>query len=116
MRRRELVAGIAAAALLPLAVRAQGAESARRMSILVAEAIENDPYYENPIAGIRQALRDLGWIEGQDDALIRGRGRYTDDFAPQPALHALVLRSPHTHAKYIIAPVGINFSSISVSG
>jgi len=66
MRRREFVAGIAAAALLPFAVRAQGAESARRMSILVAEAIENDPYYENPIAGIRQALRDLGWIEGQN--------------------------------------------------
>jgi carbon-monoxide dehydrogenase large subunit len=52
----------------------------------------------------------------EDDALIRGKGRYTDDFALQPALHALVLRSPHAHAKYIIAPVGISFSSISVSG
>jgi carbon-monoxide dehydrogenase large subunit len=51
-----------------------------------------------------------------DDALIRGRGRYTDDFAPQPALHALVLRSPHAHAKRIIAPVGISFSCISVGG
>jgi len=52
----------------------------------------------------------------EDDALIRGRGRYTDGFAPQPALHALVLRSPHAHAKYAIAPVRISFSCISVGG
>src|SRR6202162_6394761 len=38
----------------------------------------------------------------EDDALIRGKGRYTDAFAPQPALHALVLRSPHAHAKFTI--------------
>jgi len=42
----------------------------------------------------------------KDDALIRGRGRYTDDVAPQPALHALVLRSPHAHAKFTINASG----------
>src|ERR1700681_2489879 len=36
----------------------------------------------------------------EDDALIRGKGRYTDDVSPQPAMHALVLRSPHAHAKF----------------
>ncbi len=41
-------------------------------------------------------------LRKEDDALIRGKGRYTDDFAPQPSLHALVLRSPHAHAKYAI--------------
>src|SRR6516225_5348 len=41
-------------------------------------------------------------LRKEDDALIRGRGRYTDDFAPKPSLHALVLRSPHAHAKYKI--------------
>jgi aerobic carbon-monoxide dehydrogenase large subunit len=41
-------------------------------------------------------------LRKEDDALIRGKGRYTDDFAPQAALHALVLRSPHAHAKYSI--------------
>src|SRR6202162_5692450 len=41
-------------------------------------------------------------LRKEDDALIRGKGRYTDDFAPQPALHALVLRSPHAHAKFTI--------------
>ena len=38
----------------------------------------------------------------EDDALVRGRGRYTDDHAPSPAMHALMLRSPHAHAKFKI--------------
>src|SRR5260221_3848951 len=37
-----------------------------------------------------------------DDALIRGTGRYTYDRAPQASMHALVLRSPHAHAKFTI--------------
>src|SRR5580700_5064029 len=41
-------------------------------------------------------------LRKEDDALIRGKGRYTDDLAPQPAMHALVLRSPHAHAKFTI--------------
>src|ERR1700712_4025245 len=41
-------------------------------------------------------------LRKEDDALIRGKGRYTDDHAPSPALHALVLRSPHAHAKFTI--------------
>jgi carbon-monoxide dehydrogenase large subunit len=41
-------------------------------------------------------------LRKEDDALIRGKGRYTDDHAPQASLHALVLRSPHAHATYTI--------------
>src|ERR1700716_851207 len=41
-------------------------------------------------------------LRNEDDALIRGKGRYTDDHSPQPALHALMLRSPHAHAKFTI--------------
>ncbi|WGR73964.1 MULTISPECIES: xanthine dehydrogenase family protein molybdopterin-binding subunit [unclassified Bradyrhizobium] len=41
-------------------------------------------------------------LRKEDDALIRGKGRYTDDYAPQAALRALMLRSPHAHAKYTI--------------
>ena len=41
-------------------------------------------------------------LRKEDDALIRGKGRYTDDFAPSHALHALVLRSPHAHAKFTL--------------
>ena len=41
-------------------------------------------------------------LRKEDDALIRGKGRYTDDVAPSPTLHALVLRSPHARAKFTI--------------
>src|ERR1700694_1164431 len=41
-------------------------------------------------------------LRKEDDALIRGRGRYTDDHAPAAAMHALALRSPHAHAKFTI--------------
>jgi aerobic carbon-monoxide dehydrogenase large subunit len=42
-------------------------------------------------------------LRKEDDALIRGKGRYTDDVAPaSPSLHALVLRSPHAHARFTI--------------
>lgn len=41
-------------------------------------------------------------LRKEDDALIRGKGRYTDDYAPQAALRCLVLRSPHAHATYTI--------------
>jgi len=43
-----------------------------------------------------------GVLRKEDDALIRGKGRYTDDHAPQASMHALMLRSPHAHAKYTI--------------
>jgi carbon-monoxide dehydrogenase large subunit len=42
-------------------------------------------------------------LRKEDDALIRGKGRYTDDVAPaSPSLHALVVRSPHAHASFTI--------------
>src|ERR1700749_1673744 len=47
--------------------------------------------------GVGQSVR-----RKEDDALIRGKGRYTDDVAPQPAMHALMLRSPHAHATFTI--------------
>jgi aerobic carbon-monoxide dehydrogenase large subunit len=36
----------------------------------------------------------------EDDALIRGAGRYVADGAPAGTLHAVVLRSPHAYAKF----------------
>ena len=41
----------------------------------------------------------------EDDALLRGVGRYVADHAPAGALHAVVLRSPHAHARFRIADV-----------
>ncbi|MBR1219695.1 xanthine dehydrogenase family protein molybdopterin-binding subunit [Bradyrhizobium sp. U87765 SZCCT0131] len=36
----------------------------------------------------------------EDDAFIRGRGHYTADHSLPSVLHALVLRSPHAHARF----------------
>ncbi len=36
----------------------------------------------------------------EDDPLLRGRGRYIADVAPRGTLHAVVLRSPHAHARF----------------
>ena len=38
----------------------------------------------------------------EDDALVRGAGRYVADHTPDGALHAVVLRSPHAHARFRI--------------
>src|SRR5665213_2840741 len=41
-------------------------------------------------------------LRKEDDKLIRGKGNYTDDHAPQASMHALMLRSPHAHAQFTI--------------
>src|SRR5947207_3179306 len=66
MRRRAFVAGVVATALLPVSVRSQRIASMRRVDILVAEAIEDDPYYEGRVKAIKEKLRELVWIEGQN--------------------------------------------------
>jgi carbon-monoxide dehydrogenase large subunit len=35
----------------------------------------------------------------EDDRFIQGKGRYTDDIAPADVLWAIVVRSPHAHAR-----------------
>lgn len=39
-------------------------------------------------------------LRKEDDPLIRGKGRYTDDVAPASTAYALMLRSPHAHATF----------------
>ncbi len=41
-------------------------------------------------------------VRKEDDPLLRGRGRYVADIAPPAGLHAVVLRSPHAHARFRI--------------
>jgi putative tryptophan/tyrosine transport system substrate-binding protein len=66
MKRREFIAGVAMAAMLPKPAFAQQTNAMRRVAMLVAEANEDDPFYEGRIAGMREGLRGLGWIEGQN--------------------------------------------------
>ncbi len=41
-------------------------------------------------------------VRKEDDSLIRGKGRYTGDHAPDRLLHSVIVRSPHAHAKFKI--------------
>src|ERR1700751_3033723 len=38
----------------------------------------------------------------EDDPLLRGAGRYIADVSPPKPLHAVVIRSPHAHARFRI--------------
>src|SRR5215204_117371 len=64
MRRREVIAGLAAAAAWPLAARAQQpAERTRRIGILGDERWP-------PIDSLKQGLRNLGYVEGQNLEIV----------------------------------------------
>ena len=41
-------------------------------------------------------------LRKEDDPLLRGLGRYVADITPRETLHAVVLRSPHAHARFQI--------------
>ena len=41
-------------------------------------------------------------LRKEDHPLLRGLGRYVADLAPREMLHAVVVRSPHAHARFQI--------------
>jgi carbon-monoxide dehydrogenase large subunit len=45
--------------------------------------------------GVGQAIKRV-----EDVRFVTGRGNYTSDYAPEGALHAVFLRSPHAHAAF----------------
>jgi carbon-monoxide dehydrogenase large subunit len=47
--------------------------------------------------GVGQSVR-----RKEDDPLLRGGGRYVADHQPAGALHAVVMRSPHAHARFTL--------------
>jgi putative tryptophan/tyrosine transport system substrate-binding protein len=65
MRRREVIAGLGAAAAWPVMARAQPFEKTRRLSYLHGLA-ENDPEAQARIVAFRKGLAALGWIEGRN--------------------------------------------------
>ena len=42
----------------------------------------------------------------EDETLLRGAGRYIADVAPEATLHAVVVRSPHAHARFRVGDLG----------
>ena len=47
------------------------------------------------------AQRGLSRRRVEDDRFLRGRGRFVEDIAAPGALHAVMLRSPHAHARIV---------------
>src|SRR5215813_8097388 len=66
LRRREFITLVgSAAAVWPLAARAQQPEGMRRVGVLMAFA-ENDPEAQASITTFRQAPQKLGWSDGRN--------------------------------------------------
>jgi carbon-monoxide dehydrogenase large subunit len=58
----------------------------------------NDPSFPLPQPGASQWIgKPLRRLE--DQRLLTGQGRYTDDVSPEGVAHAAFLRSPHAHAR-----------------
>jgi putative tryptophan/tyrosine transport system substrate-binding protein len=65
MRRRDLIAGLGAAAAWPLAARAQQAQRLRRVGVLMGLS-EGDPEGGALISSFTERLSDLGWTESRN--------------------------------------------------
>ena len=65
MKRREFVALVGGAAVLPLAARAQQPDRKRLIGVLIGYA-ESDAEVQTQVAAFRDGLRKLGWTEGSN--------------------------------------------------
>ena len=66
MKRRVFIAGVAAAAAMPLAVRAQERERVRRIAVLTGAAGQDDDDMPARSAAFVQGLQQAGWVEGRN--------------------------------------------------
>ena len=65
MRRRDFIGGLAGAAALPLAARAQQSDRMRRIALLMSYR-EGDSEGIQRVTAFRDSLRESGWSEGQN--------------------------------------------------
>src|SRR5215470_3192155 len=65
MRRREFISLLCGAAAIPLPAQAQQGDRIRRVGVIHGHAA-NDPTAQARVAAFRQALRQLGWIDGRN--------------------------------------------------
>jgi len=67
LRRRDFVRGFGGlAAVWPLTARAQQAERARRIGVLIPFEDENDPQVRDLWPAFKQRLAELDWVEGRN--------------------------------------------------
>jgi putative ABC transport system substrate-binding protein len=91
MRRREFIAGLGGAAVLPLAVQAQQAERVRRIGLLMLYG-PDDPAGSARMEAFRRGLQQADWTEGRNVRIdIRWAGGDISTYRPHAAeLVALV--------------------------
>src|SRR3954452_3796875 len=80
MRRRKFLGVLGATAVAwPLAARAQQAQRARRVGVLMGTG--NDTNGQARLAAVREELQKHGWIEGRNLSIRRsvGSGRHRSD-------------------------------------
>src|SRR3974390_2010822 len=75
MKRRAFIAGLGGATAWPLMARAQQADRARRVGILMPYA-KGDDENEARVQALKQKLADLGWVQGRN---IQFDERWTTD-------------------------------------
>src|SRR5215472_678891 len=94
MKRREFITLLGgAAAVWPLAVRAQQVERKRRIGVLMAHA-ENDAEFHNYLSAFREGLQKLGWAEGRNIQIDARWGALDDAEARQRSAKELVALQP----------------------
>jgi putative tryptophan/tyrosine transport system substrate-binding protein len=71
MRRREFITVVGgAAAMWPMVARAQEIQQIRRVGWLSSGLAENDPESQARVTAFVRALKEFGWIEGQNVQII----------------------------------------------
>jgi putative tryptophan/tyrosine transport system substrate-binding protein len=65
MRRRDFITLFGSAATWPLAAHAQQQDRQRRVGVLLPIA-KDDPEYQPWLTAFRQALQELGWVDGRN--------------------------------------------------
>ena len=94
LKRRELITLLGgAAAVWPLAARAQQGERMRRIGVLMGYA-ESDPEAQAFVAAFREALQKLGWTEGRNVRIDTRWGTLRDAEARQRFAKELVALQP----------------------
>src|SRR5262245_53023505 len=90
LKRRDVITLLSGAAAWPLAVRAQQAETLRRIGVLVGLSAD-DPDTKARLDGLRQGLERRGWSENRN---IRIDYRYAPPGQEQALAKALVATQP----------------------
>jgi putative tryptophan/tyrosine transport system substrate-binding protein len=94
IRRRAFITLLGgAAAVWPLAARAQQSERKRRIGVLMAHA-ENDAEFHDYLSAFRDGLQKLGWTEGRNIQIESRWGALDDVQARQRSAKELIALQP----------------------